>query len=343
MNLIAKFNCVIEIFQYLYFLLVMTSTDHEISSLAIETKNLTYKFLNNRIGLNDINLEIKWGTTNLIIGPNGAGKSTLLRILAGKTLIKKGSLKIGGFDPFDFSIDRNQRFNSDINNYITYLGTEWAANSVVKRDIPVKVLIASIGGQTYTERRNKLMDILDIDPDWSMLNTSDGERRRVQICMGLIKPWRLLLLDEVTIDLDVIVRQRLLNYLKEECVERNCCVIYATHIFDGLGIGWSDRVIHLKNGIKEDDLKMSDINFTSNTTGPAVTVGPNNRISVNRIESLHPLALHWLSSDLAERGSREDEKQKRSLDWDNARDGKFFDASDDKLSSYFKATRSYNN
>ena len=112
---------------------------------------------------------------NLVVGPNGAGKSTLLRILAGKTLIKKGHLKLGGFDPFHFSSQRHEQANSDINNYITYLGTEWATNSIIKRDIPVNLLLASIGGETYQDRRNLLIDILDIDPSWSMLNISDGE------------------------------------------------------------------------------------------------------------------------------------------------------------------------
>ncbi|KAG8204655.1 Sophorolipid transporter, partial [Candida africana] len=185
------------------------------NTLAIEVKNLTYEFPNSKkIGLQDFNLAIPWGTTNLVVGPNGAGKSTLLRILAGKTLIKKGHLKLGGFDPFHFSSQRHEQANSDINNYITYLGTEWATNSIIKRDIPVNLLLASIGGETYQDRRNLLIDILDIDPSWSMLNISDGERRRVQIAMGLVKPWKLLLLDEVTIDLDVVVRLKLLNYLK---------------------------------------------------------------------------------------------------------------------------------
>ena len=114
---------------------------------AIETTNLTYRFpLNKKVGLENVSLIIPWGTTNLVIGPNGAGKSTLLRILAGKTLIKQGKLRIGGFDPFEFSMARHEQHNSDINDYITYLGTEWATNPVVKRDIPVRLLISSIGG-----------------------------------------------------------------------------------------------------------------------------------------------------------------------------------------------------
>lgn len=316
-----------------------SANDH---TLAVETIDLTYKFPSNqKIGLQDVNLQIPWGSTNLLIGQNGAGKSTLLKILAGKTLIKQGKLKLGGFDPFDFSKERNERQNSDVNNLITYLGTEWAANPVVKRDIPVNLLVSSIGGGTYPERRDELIRIMDIDPEWSMAYISDGERRRVQLVMGLLKPWKLLLLDEVTVDLDVVVRQDLLNFLKKECRLRNCCVIYATHIFDGLGKHWCDRLIHLNEGMKVNDISMKDIEFVSKNEH--LDKVNDKAIQVELAESLHPLALHWLRDDLRERGSREEEKikmAKRQEEWNNARDDTYFDAKESKLKDYFKATRS---
>lgn len=313
------------------------------SSYAVETTNLTYVFGNKRRGVEDINLQIPWGTTNLLVGPNGAGKSTLLKILAGKTLIKEGKLKLGGFDPFEFSLARHEQHNSDINNYISYLGTEWANNEVVKRDIPVKLLISSIGGETYSERRDELIQIMDLDPDWSMAYISDGERRRVQLVMGLLKPWKLLLLDEVTVDLDVIVRLNLLSFLKRECRERNSCVIYATHIFDGLGKDWCDRVIHLNDGKKADDVLIDNISFTNDLEEVQISRDSNSMISWIKValaESLHPLVLRWLLEDLTERGSRDEEKAKmaRKLnDWNNVRDGRYF--SDSRVSDYFKATR----
>ena len=340
---------------------------HNDKSLAIEVNDLTYEFPKSnignsntnkdsstgigskaKIGLQNVTLSIPWGTTNLIVGPNGAGKSTLLKILAGKTLIRKGQLRLGGFDPFEFSsLARSvAQHNSDINSYITYLGTEWITNSVIKRDIPVNLLLSSIGGEENQERRNLLVDLLDIDPGWSMINLSDGERRRVQIAMGLIKPWKLLLLDEVTIDLDVVVRSKLLNYLKQECVNRNCCVVYATHIFDGLGNEWCDRILHIDAGIIINDVKMKDVEFgdVKTDTGEDVDVsGGDKLIKVNKSNTLHPLALYWLNMDLKRRGTREDEKLRmaqRHLDWINLRDGGYYDASDDKLKQYFKSTRS---
>ena len=66
----------------------------------------------------------------------------------------------------------------------------------------------SVGGYRHKKRRDKLLDILDVDLDWHMHAISDGERRRVQLCMGLMSPWEVLLLDEVrpnTIEILILV------------------------------------------------------------------------------------------------------------------------------------------
>jgi CCR4-NOT complex subunit CAF16 len=70
-------------------------------------------------------------------------------------------------------------------------------NPVVRGDIIVSAFLDSVGGYRHKERRDVLLDILDIDLDWHMHTISDGERRRVQLCMGLMSPWDVLLLDEV--------------------------------------------------------------------------------------------------------------------------------------------------
>ena len=45
---------------------------------------------------------------------------------------------------------------------------------------------------------------------------------------------QVLLLDEITVDLDVLGRADLMSFLRRECEERNVTIVYATHIFDGL-------------------------------------------------------------------------------------------------------------
>lgn len=98
-------------------------------------------------------------------------------------------------------------------------------NPVVRSDITVSHFLNSVGGYRHKERRDRLLDILDVDVSWRMHQISDGERRRVQLTMGLMEEWTVLLLDEVTVDLDVQVRADLLDFLMRETKERGATII----------------------------------------------------------------------------------------------------------------------
>lgn len=313
----------------------------ELEPLSICAEHLCYRYPNTKVGLFDINLKLKRGSRLLLVGPNGAGKSTLLKILAGQRLIKDGKVLLNGRDPFDM---RNRG-----NQIVTYLGTEWANNEITQRDIPVTVLVESIGGSYYKERRDMLINLLDIDITWRMNQCSDGERRRVQLCMGLLKPWDLLLLDEVTVDLDVLVRYRLLEFLKKETETRNCTIVYATHIFDGLG-EWPTEIIHLNCGIIVRRYNPENINFLNKSEKPvdeeeidADEVEERNQIKmkvdIEKIKSFYPLALHWLEEDLKVRGERTDDKSKPNFDNLTKKLISFYYDDKDRLDKYFRETQ----
>ena len=90
----------------------------------------------------------------------------------------------------------------------------------MRTDISVKELLKSMGGDIWPERKRELVQVLDIDEEgWRMHLCSDGERRRVQLAMGLVRPWRVLLLDEVTVDLDLLARSEFLGWLRGQCLE----------------------------------------------------------------------------------------------------------------------------
>jgi len=172
-------------------------------------------------------------------------------------------------------------------------------NPVVRGDIVVEHFLDSVGGYRHKERRDRLLDILDVDLDWHMHAISDGERRRVQLCMGLMQPWDVLLLDEVTVDLDLQVRDDLLTFLKEDSQHRNTTILYATHIFDGLN-EFPTHVTHMRLG-----------NLVMNATPwplPSIVpqLGNNERAPDS---TLFQIALQWLREDRVAR--RELEKAGR--------------------------------
>lgn len=151
-------------------------------------------------------------------------------------------------------------------------------------------MLASVGGNHYQERRDELVQVLDIDLSWRMHAVSDGERRRVQLAMGLLRPWRTLLLDEITVDLDLLSRSNFLAFLKRETQDRPCTIVYATHILDNLA-QWPTNLVHMhmgrvKNSGAMDAFQIEGIGRSGNS-------------------QLGDLVLGWLKQDLVERGPRE--------------------------------------
>jgi len=189
-----------------------------------------------------------------------------------------GTINIAGVDPFKDGLEG-----------VTYLGLEWVLNPIVRTDIDVPTLLASVGGNYYSARQDELVEILDIDLSWRMHAVSDGERRRVQLAMGLIRPWTILLLDEITVDLDLLSRSNFLGFLKRETESRACTIVYATHILDNLA-QWPTHLVHMHMGrVKEwGNMERFDVGV--------IKSGGNSQLG--------ELVLKWLKDDLKERGPR---------------------------------------
>lgn len=190
------------------------------------------------------------------------------------------SVTVAGLDPFKDGLEG-----------VTYLGAEWVLNPIVRSDIDVPTLLASMGGDVYSDRRDELIDILDIDLAWRMHAVSDGERRRVQLAMGLLRPWTVLLLDEITVDLDLLSRSNFLTFLKRETETRRCTIVYATHILDNLS-EWPTHLAHMSQGKVKKAGSMESFDVRSGGAGQSGN------------SQLGDLVLRWLKEDLRERGPR---------------------------------------
>ncbi|KAK4226523.1 P-loop containing nucleoside triphosphate hydrolase protein [Podospora fimiseda] len=259
---------------------------------TVQTTNLTYSFPDRSTGISNISLSLPPRSRTLLIGANGAGKTTLLRLLAGKRLAPPNTISVAGVDPFTTGLEG-----------VTYLGLEWVLNAIVRTDIGVDELLRSVGGDYYPDRRDELVSVLDIDTSWRMHAVSDGERRRVQLAMGLIRPWTILLLDEITVDLDVWSRSQFLGFLRKETEVRECTVVYATHILDNLA-GWPTHLVHMHMGtVKQWGQAEEILRKEIDEKGEEAMVGAVGN------SKLGELVLRWLRDDLKERGPRSQNKR----------------------------------
>lgn len=222
----------------------------ETKSVAVAIQNLHFEYKSGDArykALDGLNMQLPIGARCLIVGSNGAGKSTLLRILAGKHMTSPDdAVQVMGKDAFR---------DITLNTCRAHLDTQWGMRTVafsgygcaLQADIRVADMMKKLQ-ETYPVRRDILVKLLGIDLNWRMHMVSDGQRRRVQLLLALVRPFDVLLLDEVTTCLDVIVRQDLLKWLLSESELHGSTIIYATHIFDGLD-DWPTHVHYLtRNG-----------------------------------------------------------------------------------------------
>lgn len=195
--------------------------------------------------LKNMHLTIQPGKRVLVVGGNGAGKSTLLGVLAGKHLTADDTSLIFGRDSFRDTL---------LNQMRAFVSADWGHRAVAfaahamaySADMGIDEMMVKLQAE-YPERRDYLLKVLRIDPKWRLHRLSDGQRRRVQLFLALIRPSKLIILDEVLGMLDIISRENVLAFLKEETEKRGATVLLATHIFDGTD-QWASDVLYIRRG-----------------------------------------------------------------------------------------------
>jgi ABC-2 type transport system ATP-binding protein len=169
--------------------------------------------------LRDVELTAVPGEIIALIGVNGAGKSTLLRCLAGLQPPGSGELHVLGGPPRD-----DPAFWRDV----VLMGDEpaWYPGLTVREHLELVRTVHS-SPRFDVEAALELFDLKE-RADASPLTLSTGQRQRLSLAAALLRPSRLLLLDEPERGLDAAFRQRLATILTEYAVAGGT-VVMATH------------------------------------------------------------------------------------------------------------------
>jgi CCR4-NOT complex subunit CAF16 len=217
---------------------------------VIAIRGLTFRYRDrDRVVLDGIDLDIERAARCLVIGANGAGKSTLLRIIAGKHMIHPDLVRVLGWPAFH---------DPRVSTAVELLGGRFP----FEVDLTVEEILAHQRG-VDPARRDRLIDVLGVDLGWHMHAVSDGQRRRVQLLLGLLRPREVLLLDEITTDLDLLARQDLLAFLAEETA-RGTTILYATHILDRLD-RWATHLVYMAAGKVVVAARLDDLDELART------------------------------------------------------------------------------
>ncbi len=173
-----------------------------------------------------VTFDVKPGELVGYIGPNGAGKSTTLKMLAGLLVPTSGSLEVNGYLPW------KQR-----KDYVREIGVVFGQRTTLWWDLPltdsIELLqrIYEIPEDVFQANFKHFREILELDP---FLNTpvrslSLGQRMRADLCAAFLHNPSLVFLDEPTIGLDVVAKQRIRDFIQYINQEKGTTILLTTH------------------------------------------------------------------------------------------------------------------
>jgi len=159
------------------------------------------------------------------LGPNGAGKSTTLKILTGVLHPTSGDVRIMGFTPW------KQR-----KKYVAGIGAVFGQKSQLLWDIPpidafyMNKAIYDIPEDAFHETLNQLVELLDVEKliRKPTRQLSLGERMKCEFIMAMLHRPAVVFLDEPTIGLDVIAKEKIREFIRE-MNKRGVTFILTTH------------------------------------------------------------------------------------------------------------------
>jgi len=160
------------------------------------------------------------------IGPNGAGKSTVIKMLTGILTPTSGSCLINGKNP-----------QKDRKKYVKDIGVVFGQRTQLWWDLPLvetyTVLkeIYEVPDNEYQKRMAFLNAVLDLDDFITspVRTLSLGQRMRADIAASMLHSPSVLFLDEPTIGLDVVVKDKIRKAIKKINQEEGTTVILTTH------------------------------------------------------------------------------------------------------------------
>nr|WP_032369538.1 ATP-binding cassette domain-containing protein [Rhodococcus fascians] len=212
----------------------------------IETSGLTKTFRQGKKtveAVRGIDLTIGEGELVALLGPNGAGKSTTLRMLTTLLAPTSGSARIAGFD-----VGRDR---DSVRRSLGYVGQGNGAghNQRVRDELVVQGLCYGMTRQRSRTRADELIDALELGELRlrTVSTLSGGQRRRLDIALGLVHRPALLFLDEPTTGMDPQSRANLWDHILRLRREMGTTIVLTTHYLDEAD-SMAERVIVVDRG-----------------------------------------------------------------------------------------------
>jgi len=193
-------------------------------NIVVYVNNVDVKYDKSTI-LNKINLRINKGEIIGLLGPSGAGKTTLVKAIIGMKSIENGEIRVFNevVPKLDITINMGYMAQSDA----LYEDLSGIDNVIFFGSI------FGMKGKNLKERAKEVLSLVDLEKDSNKLvkNYSGGMKRRLSLAIALVHSPKLLILDEPTVGIDPVLRQKFWDEFNR--IKANGgTIILTTHVMD---------------------------------------------------------------------------------------------------------------
>lgn len=244
---------------------------------VIDVRSVVKTFGTTR-ALDGLDLRVAAGEVHAFLGPNGAGKTTTLRILLGLLRIDSGEVKVLGLDPWTQAVELHRKLA-----YVPGEVTLWpqlTGGEVIE-------LLGRLRGGLDPARRNRYLEMFELDPTRKARTYSKGNRQKVALVAALASDVQLLLLDEPTSGLDPLMDARF-----RECVrdfrDNGGTVLLSSHIL-GEAQALSDRLTIIREGRVMESGTLAQLRRLSRTK--VVARVSDIPVGLDRIAGVHDVTI----------------------------------------------------
>ena len=212
-----------------------------------------------------VDLDVAEGEVVGFLGPNGAGKTTTLRMLVTLLRPTAGTATVNGYDIVKEAVQVRRSIG-----YVSQAGSTFSS-ARAGEEVMDHGMLYGMSKADAVRRGRQLFDELQLEGLWERMpkNMSGGQKRRLDIAMGLIHDPTLVFLDEPTTGLDPQARANLWGHIAKLRSERGATVFLTTHYLDEAD-ALSDRIVIIDRG----QIVASDTadNLKSQVAGDLVTL-----------------------------------------------------------------------